>query len=68
VPLYLEPIDEAGLPKDTLFREAVRSHVEFGARVAQLAAGERRRARPDVTGPGAKGRRFKGPRDSVATS
>src|ERR1700691_4325856 len=30
----LEPLDEAGLPADEPFREAVRDHVEFGARVA----------------------------------
>jgi hemoglobin len=35
VALYLEALDEAGLPDDDPFREAVRSHVEFGARVAQ---------------------------------
>ena len=35
VALYLESLDEAGLPDDEPFREAVRSHVEFGARVAQ---------------------------------
>jgi hemoglobin len=35
VELYLEALDEAGLPDDEAFREAVRSHVEFGARVAQ---------------------------------
>ena len=34
VSLYMEAIDEAGLPNDARFREAVRSHVEFGARVA----------------------------------
>jgi len=32
--LYMEALDEAGLPNDEPFREAVRSHVEFGARVA----------------------------------
>ena len=35
VALYLESIDEAGLPNDEPFREAVRSHLEFGSRVAQ---------------------------------
>lgn len=35
VALYLEALDEAGLPDDEPFREAVRSHVEFGAGVAQ---------------------------------
>jgi hemoglobin len=35
VALYLESLDEAGLPNDTPFREAVREHIEFGARVAQ---------------------------------
>src|SRR5262249_55265115 len=35
VELYLEALDEAGLPGDEPFREAVRSHVEFGVRVAQ---------------------------------
>jgi hemoglobin len=33
--LYLETLDEAGLPADQPFREAVRSHLEFGSRVAQ---------------------------------
>ena len=33
--LYLEALDEAGLPDDPDFRNAVRSHVEFGTRVAQ---------------------------------
>jgi hemoglobin len=35
VSLYLEAVDEAGLPDDKPFREAVRSHIEFGAGVAQ---------------------------------
>jgi hemoglobin len=35
VALYLEALDEAGLPDDEPFRQAIRSHVEFGARVAQ---------------------------------
>ena len=35
VNLYLEALDEAGLPEDEPFREAVRSHLEFGAEVAQ---------------------------------
>jgi hemoglobin len=35
VALYLQALDEADLPDDAPFREAVRSHVEFGARVAQ---------------------------------
>ncbi|GAA0416191.1 oxidoreductase [Acrocarpospora corrugata] len=35
VQLYLEAIDEAGLPDDEPFREAVREHLEFGSRVAQ---------------------------------
>jgi hemoglobin len=35
VALFLEALDDAGLPNDTPFREAVRSHIEFGARVAQ---------------------------------
>lgn len=34
VELYLEAFDEAGLPGDEAFREAVRSHVEFGSHVA----------------------------------
>jgi hemoglobin len=32
---YLESLDEAGLPDDAPFRQAVREHVEFGAQVAQ---------------------------------
>jgi hemoglobin len=35
VTLYMEALDEAGLPKDEPFRAAVRSHVEFGSGVAQ---------------------------------
>src|SRR5215471_10717075 len=35
VALYIESLDEAGLPDDEPFRQAVREHVEFGARVAQ---------------------------------
>jgi hemoglobin len=35
VALYLQALDEAGLPDDEPFREAVHSHVEFGAHVAQ---------------------------------
>ncbi|MGA8613785.1 MAG: group II truncated hemoglobin [Xanthobacteraceae bacterium] len=34
VRLYLEAADEAGLPSDVRFREALRSHVEFGSQVA----------------------------------
>ena len=33
--VYLEALDEAGLPDDERFRSAVREHVEFGTRVAQ---------------------------------
>ena len=35
VALYMEALEEAELPRDEAFREAVRSHVEFGSRVAQ---------------------------------
>jgi len=35
IAVYLEALDEAGLPADEPFREAVRQHVEFGAHVAQ---------------------------------
>ncbi|HEY2652029.1 MAG TPA: group II truncated hemoglobin [Solirubrobacteraceae bacterium] len=35
VALYLEALDEAGLPDAAPFREAVRSHIEFGTHVAQ---------------------------------
>ena len=34
VELYMEALEEASLPEDEPFREAVRSHVEFGSRVA----------------------------------
>jgi len=34
VELYLAAADTAGLPEDNSFREALRSHVEFGSRVA----------------------------------
>jgi hemoglobin len=33
--LYLAALDTAGMPTDEPFRQAVREHVEFGARVAQ---------------------------------
>jgi hemoglobin len=35
VKLYMRALDDASLPDDERFREAVRSHIEFGARVAQ---------------------------------
>jgi hemoglobin len=35
VALYLDALHEAALPDDEPFRQAVREHVEFGARVAQ---------------------------------
>ncbi|HEX6451728.1 MAG TPA: hypothetical protein VF060_19980 [Trebonia sp.] len=35
VAAYLESLDEAGVPDDAPSRQAVREHVEFGARVAQ---------------------------------
>ena len=44
VAAYLEALDEARLPNDEPFREAVREHVEFGARVAQ----QNSRAEPDA--------------------
>jgi hemoglobin len=34
VQLYLEALDEAGMPADEPFRQAVREHVEFGSQVA----------------------------------
>jgi hemoglobin len=34
VELYMEALDTTGMPDDQPFREAVRSHVEFGSRVA----------------------------------
>jgi hemoglobin len=34
VALYMQALDEADLPNDEPFRVAVRSHVEFGSRVA----------------------------------
>jgi hemoglobin len=34
VDLYLRAADETGLPADEPFREALRSHVDFGSRVA----------------------------------
>jgi hemoglobin len=35
VTLYLEALDEAGVPDDQPFRDAVRAHLEFGSDVAQ---------------------------------
>jgi hemoglobin len=40
---YDRALDEAGLPGDAPFRQAVREHVEFGAQVAQ----QNSRARTD---------------------
>lgn len=34
VELYMQALDEAGMPADEPFRQAVREHVEFGSRVA----------------------------------
>jgi hemoglobin len=34
VELYMEALDACDMPDDAAFREAVRSHVEFGSRVA----------------------------------
>ena len=34
VELYMAALDEVGLPDDEAFRDAVRSHVEFGTKVA----------------------------------
>jgi len=34
VELYMTAADSAGLPDDARFREALRSHVEFGSQVA----------------------------------
>jgi hemoglobin len=34
VELYMAALDEAGMPDDEPFRQAVREHVEFGSRVA----------------------------------
>jgi hemoglobin len=34
VDLYLRALDQAGMPPDDPFREAVRSHLDFGSRVA----------------------------------
>ncbi|WP_067486489.1 group II truncated hemoglobin [Actinomadura hibisca] len=35
VELYLESLDEVGMPDDAPFRQAFREHLEFGSRVAQ---------------------------------
>jgi hemoglobin len=35
VAAYLAVLDEAAMPDDEPFRQAVREHIEFGARVAQ---------------------------------
>jgi hemoglobin len=34
IELYLAALDSTGMPDDTSFREAVRSHLEFGTKVA----------------------------------
>ena len=33
--LYLQALDEAGMPDDAPFRQAFREHLEFGTKVAQ---------------------------------
>ena len=35
VELYLKALDDAGMPADPEFRDAVREHVEFGTQVAK---------------------------------
>ena len=35
VALYLEALDDAAMPSDEPFREAIRAHVQFGSQVAQ---------------------------------
>ena len=35
VELYLKALDDAGMPDDPEFRDAVREHVEFGTQVAK---------------------------------
>jgi hemoglobin len=44
VAVYLEALDEVGMPDDEPFRRAVREHVQFGANVAQ----QNSRARTDA--------------------
>jgi hemoglobin len=44
VQLYLDAADEAGLPADAAFREALRSHVEFGSQVAMQNSNARSEA------------------------
>jgi hemoglobin len=44
VELYLEAAEESELPEDRPFRDALREHVEFGAKVAQ----QNSRARTDA--------------------
>jgi hemoglobin len=44
IELYLEAASEAGLPDDRPFRDALREHIEFGAKVAQ----QNSRARTDA--------------------
>jgi hemoglobin len=34
VELYMQALDDASMPADAAFRDAVREHVEFGSRVA----------------------------------
>jgi hemoglobin len=35
IEVYMEALDEAGMPNDEPFRQAFRQHVEFGAQVSQ---------------------------------
>ena len=35
IEVYMEALDEAGMPDDEPFRQAFRQHVEFGAQVSQ---------------------------------
>jgi hemoglobin len=58
VAVYLETLDQAGMPGDEPFREAVRSHLEFGSRVAQQNSWAENDAElhPSGTSPGGPGR------------
>lgn len=44
VDLYMASVDEAGLPDDAAFRQALREHVEFGTHVAMQNSNARTEA------------------------
>ena len=48
VALYMQALDEAGMPSDPAFRDAVREHVEFGTRAWRCRIRMRPRTRSSI--------------------